>query len=805
MYIAQLKIALRSIFRNRLYSAVNILGLGLGIAAFVLILEYVSLERQVNRLHSRLPQLHRLLSQDVSGKSWGASEPGWAPKMQERFPEIQDFCRLAAGIAEGIVRVESTNESYREKNIGYAEGNFFEIFSFPMVTGEAAALKQADAVFISQSYSRKFFGSDEPIGKSLMLHNQFGGNRYTVRGVFADMGENSSLQYDILVSLETLKNPAVISGSTWAELNNLSSQYIQTVFVLQTGTDYAALERKMTALRTELRPQKDEIRFRLQPLSETHLAASLNDDLDHTGNVRYVWMLGGIAVLILLIAWFNYINLYTANALKRSNEVGVRKVVGATRTQLVTQFLMESALVNTFALVLGIGLATIFQSGFNALIGKKLSLAALIGSSTWWQGLLLLVGGSLVSGAVVALILSGFTPSDILRGRQTVRGGLLRKGLVVLQFGISTALILFTILVYSQLRFMQNKKLGINISELLVIRGPELGRDSTYGTRRAGFWEDINAQSFISESCTSGCVPGDSYNFSAEGFTSNRSTAGDELKVYNIAMVGERYLPVYGLETLAGRNFTEVECAQRFDVAQQIMVNEKALQQLNLTLDNALTTPVKWDNRVFNIVGVVKDYHHEGVQKPIYPIVFYPHNGSHYITVRLNTKDVQQNLAALEKVYRNRFPGNPFEYFFADENYRKSYVSEQQYGQIFSVASLWAILIACMGLFGLATFTVESRIKEIGVRKVLGASVAGITGLLTGEFLRLVLVAVVVASPIAWYFMRQWLADFAYRIEIGWWMFAVAGIGAVSLAALTVGYQSLKAALANPSKSLRSE
>jgi putative ABC transport system permease protein len=553
--------------------------------------------------------------------------------------------------------------------------------------------------------------------------------------------------------------------------------------------------------------EKDAIIFRLQPASEIHLARAGNDDLQHTGNTRYVLMLIGIAFLILLIAWFNYVNLSTANAIKRANEVGVRKVIGATRSNLMGLFMTESVLVNLLAFAAGIILVFLLQPLFNDLIGKNLHFTSLFLDPIWVMGLSTIVLGSIASGIYTALSLSGFKPIQTLKGKITKTSGgvLLRKSLVVVQFSISVVLIISTILVYQQLRYMQKENLGFSASQLLMIPAPDMGIDSTYRQRREAYLNEVAGQSFVQDYCTSGSGPGRGFNFATEGFTSPQSKPGTETKSFSFAIIGERYLPVFNISLKSGRNFTPAETRVEWNANDKILINEKAAKALGFeNAGEALSTKIKWDERYLQVVGVVKDYHHEGLQKTIVPMIFYPSQVND-LTVKLTADNIGVKVATLEKIYKKYFTGNPFEYFFVDEFFNRQYKSEMQFGKIFTSASLLAILIACMGLFGLSLFTVESRTKEIGIRKTLGASVTSIASLLSKDFIKLVFVSIVVASPFAYYFMHNWLQDFAYKINIGWWVFVGAGVLVTTIALLTVSVQAIKAAVANPINSLRTE
>ncbi|MFZ1527994.1 MAG: ABC transporter permease [Ferruginibacter sp.] len=802
------KIAIRNLWRNKLYSFINIFGLAMGIAAFLFILQYVSFEKSVNNFHKNIGSTYRLLNEDTKGNTWPQVEPGWAQIAKDRFAEIKDYCRFEEGIGQGIVRTGSENGvSFRENNIGYAEGTFFSFFSFEVKKGNAAEFNKPNIVFLSEPAAVKYFAKEDPLGKTLTLFNQFGKSTFTVGGLYS-IPKNSDIQYDMVFSLETLKNPANLNDNGWAQLDNLGSQYINTYFSLAAGTDYRQLEKKLISMRNELKKDKDGVLFRLQPFANVHLPASFSDTYQTTGNLAYVYILGAIALLILFIAWFNYINLSTANSLKRANEVGVRKVVGASQRSLVLQFLGESLLVNLLGFGLSLILILLIQPLFNDIIGKELSLASLMGSRVWLVGLLLLITGSLLSGAYTAFSLSGFNPVETLKGKlsKTTKGVALRKSLVVVQFSISIALLLATVLMYQQLNYMQNKNLGVNTEQLLVIRGPEVGKDSTYKSRKSAFWMEIAGQSFVKDYALSGTIPGNGYNFATSGFTQPGSKKGDELKSYSFAIIDNRYLNTYQVPLKAGRNFTAEECNIEWNDNSKVLLNEKAIQELGFaSAENALRTKIQWDERQLEVIGVVKDYHHTGLQKSIDPIIFYPQNNSAYFTIRLGAGKVQQSIAGLEKLYKKYFSNNPFEYFFADENFNKQYISERQYSRLLSTASVWAILIACLGLFGLATYTVESRTKEIGVRKVLGASVSGIAQLLSKDFLKLVLISIVIACPVAWYAMQRWLRDFAYRISIQWWVFALTGVLVIIVALVTVSFQAVKAAVANPVKSLRTE
>ncbi len=804
-----LKSIWRHLAKHKFYVGLNVVGLALGISAFLFLLEYISFEKSVNQFHANLPSMYRLINENKEGLTWAQVAPGWAVEAKKRFPEIKSYCRFEEGVSKGVVKVNSKGaEVYRETNIGYAEGNFFEFFSFPLKSGDVKALEKPNVVFISESTAKKYFGQANPIGQSLELSNQFGSLIYTVEGVYKDITEQSDIFFDMIFSLQTLSNPANLNDNGWAALNNFESQYINTYFTLNEQVNISTLESKLAKLYDELKKDKDGVKFRLQAFSNVHLGKSLDDTYQTFANLKYVYMLGFIAGLIILIAWFNYINLSTANAFKRANEVGVRKVIGATRWSLIIQFIGESIALNLMGLLLSIILILVLQTRFNDLVGKQLSLETLGFSSIWAIGLALLFLGSILSGAYSAFVLSKFKPVDTLKGKinKSFKGILLRQSLVVAQFTISIVLMIVTILIYSQIKYMRNKDLGFSASQLVVIRGAEVGKDSTYKVRKSAFVNQIAQQGFVQDYCLSNSIPGEWYNFSTSGFTQPSSKLGDELKTYNFSIVGDRFFNAYKIKFAAGRNFTNSECNVKWNDNSKIIINETAMKALRFeTAEAAIRKNIQWDERALEIIGVVKDYHHTSLQRSIEPIIYYPQEGGVYITLKLSHENMQDKMAKLSSIYKSHFAGNPFEYFFVDENYQKAYISEQQYGNIFATATVWAIFIACLGLFGLVTYTVETRVKEIGVRKVLGANVSSIVALLSKDFIKLVGIAILIASPLAWYFMKGWLQDFPYRISISWHIFFLAALLALVIAFVTIGFRAIVAARSNPIKSLRTE
>ncbi|QKZ12804.1 ABC transporter permease [Spirosoma sp. KUDC1026] len=808
-----LKIALRTLRKNRVFSLINIAGLALGITAFVFILEYVAYERSFNQFHKNLPTLYRLLTQSKSGDIWSAMSPPVGPLAKEKLPEVRNFCRIAENSANGIVSFPEARslQSFRESKLAYADASFFTLFTFPLIKGTATtALVQPNTVALSQSQAHKCFGAQNPIGQTLTLNNQFGKTLYTVTAVYADIPQNSDLSFDAVFALQTLANPANLNGNDWARLDSFYGTYLTTFLELPERTpgvpaDYKALEAKINTLAKQRNPDEQN-RFIVQPATTLHLASSLSDDYQTSGSLGFVYILSGIAGLVLLIAWFNYVNLSTAGALKRAKEVGVRKVIGAGPGQLIGQFLGESLLLNGLGFLLALLLVTVLQSSFNEFIQKDLSLDKLDLDGFWLVGLALLLIGAIASGGYVAFTMTSFQPIQTLKGTyQGGKNGWLRKTLVVAQFSASIALVIATLVLYRQLQYMQNKDLGVRLTQRVVIKGPALAQNGSFTPATAVLEDELSQLPYVKSFCQTSIVPGNFYNFTADGITKQNPRPGDDKKSYSMGIIDDRFLTTYEIKLIAGRNFTTQEAELGYEKSAKVMINETGARQLGFaSAGQSVGQRLNW-GQAFEIVGVIADYHHQGLQQAIQPVVFLPRRSVSDLTVQLTTNQVQDKLTQLEQLYKAAYPGNPFEFFFADENYNRQYQNERQYSRVFTVGSALAIFIACLGLFGLATFTTEQRTKEIGVRKVLGASVVSIVTLLSKDFLKLVFVAIGIASPLAYYGMHRWLQDFAYKVDITWWVFALAGLFAVGIAVLTVSLQSAKAALVNPVKSLRSE
>lgn len=798
MFKNHLKIALRNFQKHRLFSLVNVLGLAIGLTAGMFILLYVQDERSYDQFHEKGQRIYRLTETFKNGEEFTTTAMTpykIAPLLADYSSAVEAFTRLDTDAGSGETQVLRYGEKkFETSSMTYVDSNFFEVFSFPLLKGNPKTVLLAPyTLVLSQTQADKIFPEEDPIGKVLKVQDAFDERSYdaTVTGVMADMPHNAHFHYDILVSKKTgdIMIPDRMEHWGW------TSQY--SYIVLKEGHEIAEVERAMAEVKKKNAPDwfNEWCSFGTQPLLDIHLRSNIKDEIEANGNLSNVYIFSIVGLFILLIACINYMNLATARAANRAREVGMRKVIGAHYLQLVRQFLLESILVAFLALLIAKVLALSLLPAFNQLTAKTLDFRALINpqSTVLWTGIVLLLG--ILAGSFPAFFLSSFKPMVVLKGLFSKTGNqtlLLRKGLVVLQFVISIALIVGMLVVFEQWSFLRNKRLGIETEQMLLlpIRSQKMLRN--YTTFKKEALQNPNVIGVCASSKTPLSV------FSSYGVFDVKSD-NDDFTVPGVG-IDEDFIAVYGTQLVEGRNFRTFAADSN-----AILLNEAAVKFTGLK--QALGQVLKFDNTYQpTVVGVLKDFNFESLHNEIQPMYFYPSRGNlSTITVRIGPKKVQETIDQLKKTWEKMELAESFSFSFLDEDINRRYEAEVRFLQVFTVLSALAIFIACLGLFGLAAFSAEQRTKEIGIRKVLGASVAGITALLAKDFLKLILIAVVVASPLAWYFMRQWLQDFAYHIDIQWWMFAVAGVLAVGIAFLTIGFQSVKAALMNPVKSLRSE
>ncbi|MBD2700721.1 ABC transporter permease [Spirosoma sp. BT702] len=790
-----IKIAWRNLLKNKPFFLINTLGLAVGMAACLLILQYVTFERSYDDFHPNVQNIYRIEYDSYqNGKlayKSATSFPAIAPTLKKDFPEVEETARLYDADANVVTY---DNIHYRENNYYFADNSIFNIFKIDFLSGDpATALKDKNTVVMSETIARKYFGNQNPLGKTVKL----GRNPYLVKGVYKDYPKNSHLELDLIFSYRT--EPDAQTSWGWYDFF--------TYVKLKPGTNPDLFQAKILNLVQKYNPDRaktpgNHSDLLLQPLRDIHLTSNLNQEAEVNGNGKSVAVLSIIALFILVIAWINYINLATARAMDRAKEVGIRKVAGAERFQLVVQFLMESLILNILAVLVALVIIQISAPSFNELTGRPLSLTQWLQRDLWLPAVAVFFGGTLLSGLYPAFMLSGFQPITVLKGKlSNVTGGLsLRQGLIVFQFAASVILIIGTITVYQQLRYMQNQDLGFSTSNKLIVRGVESG-DSTYEAKANAFKQELERANLVEKATASAYVPGIEILWTNGFRRLDRSDMASNT-LYNTA-IDYNFLEAYDIKLAAGRNFDKTFGTER----RNVLLNETAVKLLGF--DNpadALGKRIR-SGDTLTIVGVVKDYHQQGLQKGHWPMLlrFLPAADRFFSLQLSSADDLPAKLAGVKAVYDKVFPGNPFEYFFLDTFFNEQYKAEQQFGKVCTLFAGLAIFIACLGLFALATFIAKQRTKEIGIRKVLGATVPSLIRLLSRDFLKLVVISIILASPLAWYAMNRWLADFAYHIAVPWWAFVLAGITSLAIALLTVSYQSIKAALMNPVKSLRSE
>jgi putative ABC transport system permease protein len=805
-----IKIGWRNLLRNKSFSLINIAGLSLSIAVFILIMEYVSFEWGTNRFHKNLKQLYRASVFDEKNSGDYHLAPGFAPIMKSDFPAIADIVRIGEGVGNGTVTVPVAKgssdqvQSFTENNISFVDGDFFKIFSFPVLYG-SPSLNEPQTLALSANSAKKYFGNANAVGKILSVSNQFGTTSYTVVAVFKDMPGQSDIQADILLSFKTLQNPAFRNQNDWADPNGINSGYTAIYFLLNPGANSAQLANQATQLIHKLLPKSKDNFFAFQPMANLHLAPVFNYSFQTFGSLVLVVSFLGIAILILVIAWVNYINLSTVQAISRAKDVGVRKVLGASKWQVVKLQLTETGLLVVFSVAFAILLVGIIQPVYNNFTGKILSIALLNQGWILAACLLVLLITTLGSGGYVAMVLSSFEPLKTIRskGSITIGGVSLRKSLVVFQFTISIVFIIATITLYRQLHYMQTQDLGFRPGQLVAIDGPSINQSKK--TASLAFENELGHLSFVKKYAASNDIPGKGYNFSTQGITRVNPIPGDEKSSYSMLIVDDRYFDTYGIKIKQGATFTPAMLELGWQQSKKVMLNEAAVKKLGFKSEEQVVgKTIKWGSD-YEVVGVVKDYHHLSLHTLIEPMVFLPAITNGYFTVKIEEANVKNKLSRIRDLYKRDFPGEPFNYSFIDEVFDKQYTTEQKMGELFISSAGIAIFIASLGLFGLAVFAARQKVKEIGIRKVLGASVINIVSLISKDFISLVVLSVIIASPIAWFVMNKWLQQFAYRLNLQWWVFLAAGGTAVLVALITISFQAVKAAVANPVKSLRSE
>ena len=782
-----LKIAWRNLLHNKTFSLINILGLALGMTCSLLIMLWVQNELHMDKFHQNGKQLYRVMenqfySGDVS--TFDATPGILAENIVKDIPDIQ----MASQLLWEEDRLFTVGNTFDKEKGRYAQKDFLKMFSFKLAKGDpATALARPDAVVISKKLADKYFKGDNPIGKLIKIENK---DNVIVTGVLEEIPDLSSVKFDFLMSWEQW-----IKKNDWAKEwgNNGPGCYV----LLAPNTSVDKVNAKIKGY-IKTKDKQSNVDLFLQNYGESYLYSDWHNGKQNGGRIEYVKIFSIVAIIILLIACINFMNLATARSLRRAREIGVRKVVGAGKRQLIGQFIGESVFVSFIAMLLSLLVVALLLPSFNSLTGKHLaidftdsSFLAIILSLTAITGI--------VSGSYPALFMSSLRPIVVLKGLLKFKPGAtyFRKGLVVFQFALSIMLILGMIVIYRQIDYIHNKNLGFAKENLLYM--PLEGElQKTFST----FKEVLQKQPGIQSVSSSQSDP-----LQVGSSTSGVRWPGKDttkLILFSSNPITFDYIKTMGIQLFAGQDFSPDFSLDTMNY----LINEAAARKIGYK-DPVGKELTMWGDKG-TIIGLMKDYHHNSLHVPIEPLIlrlFKRSWGSYWGNVMIRTQQgrTQQAIASMERVFKQFNPGYPFKYYFTDEEIAKNYKAEYTVSKLSKYFAFLAIFISCLGLFGLVMFTTEQRTKEIGIRKVLGASIPGIVQMLSKDFLVLVLIAAIIAFPVAWWAMHNWLLDFAYRVNIGWWVFVAAGVAAVIIALITISFQSIKAAIANPVKSLRSE
>jgi putative ABC transport system permease protein len=814
MYKNYFKLAYRNLISNRGFSIINIMGLSIGMTCCLLIFQFVAFEYSYDRFHTEKENVYRLLQ--AYGQKGQTMDQGHAytaqalaPALKEGIPEIVAITRVSSDDAV-LFDAKHPENVFEDDGLLYVDKDFLDMFTFPIVSGDFSKVLQPGTVLISESAARKYFKTDNPVGEVLDITGNLE-KSFTVTGVFKDVPSNSHMQFDVLLPIEDLLRESDYAtepegGWSW---NNFTT-FIQ----IQPGANRADVEKKMTDIylrhRGEMLAQQGGIgAINAQPLLDIHLNAEISAAGNIvTGSYKTVYFFLVVGFITLIIALVNYINLATSRAINRSREVGVRKAVGAKRGQLVAQFLSESALTNLVSAALALVSAALLMPLVNEMIETQLSMDMWMNPSFWIAFSLTILVSTLLAGTYPAFVLSSFRPATVLKGRTAYVGShlWLRRSLVVIQFVASIVLVAGTATVFNQLNFMRDMDLGLNLEKVVTIRAARVLPENTNRAQvTETFIQQINAIPGVLKAARSSTVPGSGFNWN--GAAIRKSTDDPSAAIRGVATyIDSTFTKVYGLTPVAGKEFKDVPWTNDPEAPWNVMVNETTVKSMGYASSaDAVDQLVFIGDYRAQIVGVYKDFNWSSAHEARQNIVFGYTSTGRYVSVKLTAANAADVISKIKTLYEAQFPGNIFQYAFADESFDQQYKNDQRFAKLFSVASGMATFIACLGLLGLVAFTAQQRTKEIGMRKVLGASAADIVTLLSKDFLKLIVIGFILAVPITWYTMNQWLDNFAYREEVNLWVLALAGGLAMLIAMITVSWQSLKAALANPVNSLRSE
>jgi putative ABC transport system permease protein len=802
-----LKIALRNLMKYKFISFINLFGLTVGLSCCLLILTYIINELSFDKFNDKADRIYRVTrswnnSDGEISLNLGTVAPPFGPLLKNDFPDIEKVTVL---LPSGNTTFKYGEKIFNEANGMFADENLFDVFNVKVIRGNPKkALSDPFSIMLTEDVAKKYFGNEDPLNKVMRLDRQF---QFKVTGIFEKLPATSHWHADHLLSFSTLKDSAIYGEKNLR--TNFGNNSFFTYLLLPKNYDAKKLEAQFPAFIDRVMPMPKDgqgktsstTHLALQKLTDIHLRSHLDLEAEQNGDIKRVYIFSAIALFILLIACINYMNLSTARSALRAREIGVRKVVGAQKPELIAQFLCESVLLSWVAILLAMGLAQLAIPALNRLSAQELSLGILLK----WQLLLplfavpFIVG--ILSGLYPALFMSSFRPVLVLKGLFKVGSANVsfRKVLVVTQFAISIVLIISTVVVFDQLKYMQKKDLGYNKDHIVTMGYNTLLKDSY-----ESFRNELLQNSFIKQVARSSRIPTGRLLDSQDGFFAEGNSMKPVATTIKNVLVDYDFIPAYNIKMAAGRNFSRDFGAD----TTSFILNESAVASLGIKDPNKMVgRPFKYGRTNGQVVGVTKDFHFESLHQKIVPLLLQVPPSDNYglISIKLGGQNVPDALAYIENRWKKYLPEVPFQYTFLDERFGKLYEAELKQGSIFTVFAFIAIFIACLGLFGLSAFTITQRVKEIGIRKVLGASIGSIVGLLSKDFLKLVAIAAIIAFPVAYYVTHHWLQDFAYRINIPLWAFIAAGVVAALIAFVTISFQAIKAAVANPVMNLRTE
>ncbi|NIM13534.1 MAG: ABC transporter permease [Candidatus Aminicenantes bacterium] len=805
MFINYLKSAIRNLKKTKLFSLVNILGLAVGMTACLLILHYVTFEKSYDKFYEGSERIYRLryerTSQEGKAVKFASCCPPAGAAIRGKYPEVEKIARIYQ--VDAIVSLKDRDIKFKEKKIYYAEPEFFDILKLTFSEGDPLqGIREPNKAFISRSTARKYFGQQNPMGKTFSVDNK---EDYKIVGIFEDLPQNSHVKIDILLSFKNLETLFKEVMQSWGHTG------FYTYLRLKPGADPMAFEKKLVDLVEAscgdlMKHYKVLIELKMQPMTDIHLTSHFMQEYEINSDIDSVNFLFIIALFIIIMAWVNYINLSTTRSLTRAREVGLRKVVGASRHQLMIQFFFETILINLVAILLAFVLLKLFLPFFIQITGTPPDYSFWTEGWFWTAVPIMFIVGVFLSGLYPVAAMSSFKPTNVLRGKlgNSAKGINLRKALVIFQFLIALALITGTFSVYRQITYMKSQELGFDMEDILVVEAPRI-RDKTFGEKLITFKEELQKNANIKKLCVVSEVPGRQILWDNGGIR-RRGEDTSKGKNYQIVGIDWDFVDVFDLKILHGRNFSRKFPADK----DALILNETAVKWMGFNSSaEAIGQQVDYWGEFFTIIGVMKDYHQESLKAAFEPHILrlMPHGWglSGNFALKINPQHVRDTIRLVQQRFEEFFPGNPFDYFFLEDYYNQQYTDDERFGKVVGIFSFLAIFVTILGIFGLSSFMAVQRTREIGIRKILGATVPNILQLLTKDFLVLIFISFLIALPLSFFGIREWLNSFAYRMDLHGWLFVFPLFIVTGLTLFTISSHVIRVALTNPVDSIKYE